>query len=358
MHFRYRQIRPKHDSVQLEIKRNQTFNTNIDYNGSTRKSVAVFFYHVMATDYFILKVAFFTSNGQNKVTENEGVLCMIYVGVTGWGDHDILYPDGIKPSEKLAVYASHFPIVELDACFYAIQPKRNMEKWIKETPDSFQFVVKAYQGMTGHERGESAFTTEEEMYDAFLESLVPLQQANKLAMVLFQFPPWFDLKKEHVNQLRRIKERMGNLPVALEFRHQSWFHPKFKHKTLEFMRTEGWIHVVCDEPQAGEGSIPAVIEATHKQKVLVRFHGRNTYGWNRPKDKNWREVRYLYRYSQKELLEWVSYIRKLEKLTENVYVLFNNNSGGDAAQNAKEMIELLGIQYEQLAPRQLDLFSD
>lgn len=305
-----------------------------------------------------VKVAFFFFNVQNKITANEGALLMIYIGVTGWGDHDILYPDGIKASEKLAVYASHFPVVELDASFYAIQPQRNIEKWIKETPDSFQFVVKAYQGMTGHERGKIPFASEDEMYEAFLASIEPLKEANKLAIVLFQFPPWFELNREHVNKLRQIKKRMGNLPVALEFRHQSWFHPRFKEKTLAFMRAEGWIHTVCDEPQAGEGSVPAVIAVTDQQKALVRFHGRNTYGWNRPKDKNWRDVRYLYRYSQEELQEWADYIRALEKQTEHVYVLFNNNSGGDAAQNAKEMIELLGVQYEQLAPRQLDLFSE
>lgn len=282
---------------------------------------------------------------------------MIYIGVTGWGDHDSIYPDGVKQSEKLAHYASHFPIVELDASFYAIQPKRNIEKWIAETPDTFQFVVKAYQGMTGHERGDNPFDSEQEMFDAFIQSIQPLYEANKLAMVLFQFPPWFELKKENVMQLRRIKKLMSDLPVALEFRHQSWFQPQFKEKTLSFMSTEGWIHSICDEPQAGDGSIPTVLHPTNVNATLVRFHGRNTYGWNRPKDKNWREVRYLYQYNKKELSEWVDHMRTLEKQCENVYVLFNNNSGGDAAQNAKEMIELLGIEYEQLAPRQLDLFS-
>jgi uncharacterized protein YecE (DUF72 family) len=38
-------------------------------------------------------------------------------------------------------------------------------------------------------------------------------------------------------------------------------------------------------------------------------------------------------------------------------VLFNNNSGGDAAQNGKQMKELLDIEYKGLTPRQLDLFS-
>lgn len=282
---------------------------------------------------------------------------MIYIGVTGWGDHDSIYQDGVKSIEKLVHYASHFPIVELDASFYAIQPKRNMEKWIAETPDTFQFVVKAYQGMTGHERGSNLFKTEQEMYDAFIQSILPLHEVNKLAMVLSQFPPWFNLKKENVKQLREIKQLMGDLPVALEFRHQSWFHPQFKEKTLAFMKTEGWMHSICDEPQAGEGSIPTVLHPTNTHATLVRFHGRNAYGWNRSKDKNWRNVRYLYRYNREELLEWAVHLRMLEKRCENVYVLFNNNSGGHAAQNAKEMIELLGIQYEQLAPRQLNLFS-
>lgn len=49
-------------------------------------------------------------------------------------------------------------------------------------------------------------------------------------------------------------------------------------------------------------------------------------------------------------------IRILEKESKELYVLFNNNSGGDAADNAKQMIELLGIEYEGLAPKQLGLF--
>lgn len=78
---------------------------------------------------------------------------MIYIGLTGWGDHDSLYPPGLAAKDKLPEYAAHFPTVEVDSYFYAIQPRANVEKWIRETPPSFQFIVKAYQGMTGHERG-------------------------------------------------------------------------------------------------------------------------------------------------------------------------------------------------------------
>ncbi len=105
-----------------------------------------------------------------------------------------------------------------------------------------------------------------------------------------------------------------------------------------------------------QGSIPIVPEVTRPDKVLVRFHGRNVHGWQKKKDENWREVRYLYRYNKEELLEWAQTLRKLAEECANVFVLFNNNSGGDAADNAKEMIQLLNIEYEGLAPRQLDLF--
>ncbi|MCJ7842046.1 DUF72 domain-containing protein [Lederbergia sp. NSJ-179] len=282
---------------------------------------------------------------------------MIYIGVTGWGDHDSLYPAHMKAKDKLAEYSSHFPVVEVDASFYAVQPVRNAAKWVRKTPKNFRFVVKAYQGMTGHLRGEEPpFETKAEMFQAFKESLHPYQETNKLAMVLFQFPPWFDCRKENVDYLRYCKKMMEDIPVALEFRNQSWFSHAYRTNTLSFMKQEGWIHAIADEPQAGNGSIPIVPIVTNANRTLVRMHGRNLYGWNKPNDANWREVRYLYKYNRDELLEWKKRILALKKESREIIVLFNNNSGGDAAGNAKEFQEMLGIDYEGLSPRQIKLF--
>lgn len=281
---------------------------------------------------------------------------MIYIGLTGWGDHDSLYGPHTTARDKLNDYAGYFPTVEVDASFYAVQPLRNSQKWVQDTPDGFQFIVKAYQGMTGHERGEIPFDSKRDMFQAFKESLTPYSEAGKLAMVLFQFPPWFDCKRENVSYLRWCKEEMGEIPCALEFRHQSWFQPNLAKQTLQFMKDEKWIHSICDEPQAGEGSVPTVLQSTHSEKVLVRFHGRNVHGWQKRKDVNWREVRYLYRYNEQELRPWIANIKELQKQSQKVYAVFNNNSGGDAADNAKQFIDMLGIHYDNLAPRQLDLF--
>ena len=284
---------------------------------------------------------------------------MIEVGLTGWGDHDYIYPPGTRPGEKLEVYSSHFTIVEVDASFYAVQPVKNYKKWIDQTPERFSFIVKAYQGITGHQRGEIPFSSIHEMFKAYVESVKEVKESNKLGMILCQFPPWFDCTKENVAYLRFVREKLAAFPCALEFRHQSWFSPELKDKTLQFMKEEEWIHSICDEPQIEEGSVPMVLHPTHDNKTLVRLHGRNREAWKRPvKGKKWREVRYLYDYSTEELRACFEKIRGLENHSRNVYVLFNNNSGGHAAPNAKQFLKLAGISYEGLAPRQISLFDD
>lgn len=279
---------------------------------------------------------------------------MIRIGLTGWGDHPSLYESETQAS-KLESYSSHFPIVECDSSFYAILPEKNYVNWAKETPDNFQFIVKAYQGLTGHLRGKSNFKNIGEMFDAFQASIGPMLQSGKCAVILFQYPPWFDCTRKNIDRLRYTKEKMKGIPVALEFRNPSWFSAGMKEKTLEFAEKEGWIHTVCDEPQTETGSIP-IISAAWGDRVLVRMHGRNTAGWLNH-GPNWRKLRCLYRYNRAELEEWKSRLIDLERKAKDVYVLFNNNSGGDAADNGKQMIRLLGINYSGLAQKQLGFFE-
>jgi uncharacterized protein YecE (DUF72 family) len=272
---------------------------------------------------------------------------LIQIGLSGWGDHDDLYVHLAKADRnKLKTYSGHFPIVELDSSFYAIQPEHNYLKWIDETPEDFSFIVKAYQGMTGHLRGNNPYKSAGEMFAKFKASIEPLKASGKLKVVLFQYPPWFDCTKESVRTLRYTKRAMEGTPVALEFRNQTWFQPGLQQKTLKFMEDEGWIHSICDEPQAGIGSVPTILHATDPQLTLVRLHGRNAGGWNNTGDANWRDVRYLYRYNQEELVEWQRNIEQLQEMTKDICVIFNNNSGGDAAANAKQLMDILGIHYE------------
>ncbi|MEW9106679.1 DUF72 domain-containing protein [Paenibacillus sp. S-12] len=281
----------------------------------------------------------------------------IEIGLAGWGDQDALYGPGTRANEKLTEYAKHFSIVELDSSFYAIPSPERMQGWSKQTPDSFGFIVKAYQGMTGHSRGKHPFTSTKEMFEVFRQSVHALLERGRLRTVLFQYPPWFHCDRRNVDILRRTREWMEGIPVALEFRHQSWFAEPMRERTLDFMREEGWIHSICDEPQAGEGSVPTVLVPTQMGATMVRMHGRNESGWNASGQPNWRDVRYLYRYNEQELQEWKGHVQSLLKDTKRCWVIFNNNSGGDAAHNGKQFKRMLGMEDPPLPAEQLTLFD-
>lgn len=282
---------------------------------------------------------------------------MIYIGLTGWGDHPAVYSSVTSARDKLFDYSGHFPIVELDTSFYAIPSIENVEKWCKETPDNFKFVVKAYQGMTGHLRDELPYETRNDMFNAFRDCAETFMRHDKLAMVLVQFPPWFDCQTKHVHYIRYIKQQLAKFPVAIEFRNQTWYANAMKDKTIAFLREQELIHTVCDEPQAGSGSVPFVPIAT-TDLALVRIHGRNVHGWrNIGHGENWRKVRFLYDYTEEELRKLSEDVQFLHKQARDVYVLFNNNSGGHAAANAKVFQQLVGVTFDGLSPKQLNMFE-
>lgn len=281
---------------------------------------------------------------------------MINIGLTGWGDHDSLYQDLRSSRMKLQTYSNHFPVVEIDSSFYAIQPERNYKKWIEETPDHFRFVVKAYQGMTGHMRGDIPFTNVDEMFETFKQSIEILEKSGKLITVLFQYPPWFDCQTKHVDMLLYTKEKMEEIPCAIEFRNETWFMPEYQERTLSYLKHGKWMHTICDEPQTETGSVPIVLETTHSDVTLIRLHGRNVHGWLRGNRENWRAVRCLYRYSEEELKDWATHIENLQKQSKEIVVIFNNNSGGDAADNAKQLMRLLHLSSEAHSTLQMKLF--
>ncbi|MGX9135727.1 DUF72 domain-containing protein [Rummeliibacillus sp. JY-2-4R] len=282
---------------------------------------------------------------------------MIHIGLTGWGDHPDLYSKTSSAKDKLFDYSGYFPVVELDTSFYSVPSPSNVQKWINETPKHFQFVVKAYQGMTGHLREENPFNTRQEMFEAFKESIHIFKKAGKLALILVQFPPWFDCQQKNVQYIRYIRQQLADFPVAIEFRNRTWYSESYMDGTLQFLKQQGLFHTVCDEPQAGEGSVPLVPISTG-EKVLFRIHGRNVHGWRNPgNNERWREVRFLYDYTKEELAGLKETVLKIQESAKDVYVLFNNNSGHHAAANAKTLQKMLGIEYHDLSPKQLDFFE-
>ncbi|WP_423189078.1 DUF72 domain-containing protein [Alkalibacterium sp. f15] len=278
---------------------------------------------------------------------------MITIGLTGWSDHDLIQHD---PQRKLQEYAGHFPVVELDTSFYAIPKRQTILNWIEKTPEAFQFFPKAYGVMTLHKPFEEEFTTMDDAFEAYLAAFQTMLDQDRVKAFLFQFPPNFDCVKKHVTYLRYVKSKMQDLPMAIEFRNPSWFSEKNKERTLAFLKEFQWTNVVVDQPQTPNNSVPKIPEVTAASLSVIRLHGRNYEGWLGENVTDWRAERTLYDYSTEELEELSALVKQLNRDAEEVCVIFNNNSGGHAAKNAKSLQQLLGLDFSGLAPKQLDLF--
>lgn len=279
---------------------------------------------------------------------------MIEIGLTGWSDHETITPDA---GRKLKDYASHFPVVELDTSFYAIPSDRSITRWIETTPANFQFIPKAYGPLTTHARRADESRPLDELFTVYKETFRPMVERNKVQAFLFQFPPLFSCVRKNVDYLRFVRQQMGEWPVAIEFRHKSWFSEELKDKTLLFLKEMNFINVVVDQPQTPDNSIPFVPVATNRDKAFIRLHGRNYAGWLGDDAIDWRTFRTLYEYTEEELTFIKETALTLEKYVKEVTIIFNNNSGGHAAPNAKALKKLLAIDFEGLGPRQLDLFE-
>lgn len=284
----------------------------------------------------------------------------IKVGTASWTDRTLLesgwYPASADSAEKrLAYYAGTFPLVEVDATYYAPPAEQTAALWAQRTPPGFTFNIKAYSLLTGHPTKVSSIYKDlrpetdkknvypddlppqayEDVWTRFLSALDPLVEAGKLGAVLFQFPPWFTIRKSNKQYLLEVERRCRPLRAVFEFRHASWFEGDNREETLDFLRKHRLPYVCVDMPQGHRSSIPPVLEATAELSV-VRFHGHSDK-WT---SKNIYE-KFGYLYSKRELTQWAPKLRKLADQAGETHVLMNNCYSDYAQRNAGDLLDLL-----------------
>jgi uncharacterized protein YecE (DUF72 family) len=297
----------------------------------------------------------------------------ILVGITGWTEPTLVkagtfYPKKtMSAEERLRFYADQFPIVEVDATYYAPPSERNAELWIDRTPKNFTFNIKAYSLLTNHptkadglykdirERlpGELADKRNlyreqlpedliDEAWQRFHDALMPLHSAGKLGAVLFQFPQWFVISRKNKEYLAECAERLKDFRVAVEFRHKSWLEERNRDETLSFLEEHDLPFVNVDMPQGFDSSLPPIAASTAKDLAMVRFHGRDPEQWTK---KNVTAAeRFRYDYSKTELDEWVPRIRDLADSARETHVLMNNCYQDYAVKSARQIASLLDLE--------------
>jgi len=294
----------------------------------------------------------------------------ILVGTASWTDKSLIqcgryYPSDVKTAEqRLRYYASEFPIVEVDSSYYAIPTEQTAKLWAERTPENFVFDVKAFRLLTQHQTaprvlpkyiGESLPLEKKSLYykdlpgelldalwNEFRNALLPLKEAGKLGVVLFQFPPWFLANKANLAHIEQCVERMNGFQLAVEFRNETWFYERTRERTFAFEREHGIAHVVVDEPQGFKSSIPAVWEVTCPDVAVVRLHGRNRDTWEK-RGLAAASERFNYLYSEEEVVELARPVKTLARKAHTVHVLLNTNHEDQGQVNARALVRELAL---------------
>ncbi|MFV0558616.1 MAG: DUF72 domain-containing protein [Enterococcus sp.] len=276
---------------------------------------------------------------------------MIRIGLNRFDEHS--YLNGKKKS-SLYEYASHLPIVELDTSYYHIPKVAVVEKWVNQVPANFRFILKFPRYMTNQEPLPPETTMAEEVAKLKV-SFAPLFESNKLFCVLAQFSASFKCTKESVAHLRQLRHHFPDWPIAVELRDASWYQARYLDSMRTFMTAQEFSLAVIDEPKKLATTIPLDAYVTNSQFTLCRFHGRNDLGWQAT-GPNAQAVRTNYHYSPNELIELKGIVEQVATQSAEVAVIFNNNAGGDAAENGVELIKIMELDYDGLNPTQLGLF--
>ena len=242
----------------------------------------------------------------------------VFIGTSGWiyphWGSGVFYPPDLKQDRWLDFYTRHFASVEVNNSFYRLPDKHVFESWKENTPPDFRFAVKASRFITHMKKLGAPKTATAK----FLEHVAGL--GEKLGVLLFQLPPFWKVNLERLESFLAYLREQGIVPgvrAAFEIRNATWNCPEVH----DLMRRYGAALAFADWPDL------AVEEPVTADFVYVRRHGPT---WLYSSD-----------YSREQLQELAGRIQGWVADGMDVYVYFNNDAGGYAVKNARELQELL-----------------
>jgi len=256
----------------------------------------------------------------------------LLIGPAGWDYPDwqgVVYPRGVKGTERLAFLASLFDVVEINVTFYRPIPATSAQRWLEAVApyENFRFTAKLLQVFTHARRLDGPELNQ------FREGLEPLLTGGRLGALLAQFPYSFHNTQENRAYLVKLKGLLPEFPLAVEVRHRSWQ----QRAVREFLQEVGLNFCNIDQPML---SYPMGATRWVTGSIgYLRLHGRRRDVWFEFGED--RQARYDYLYSPEELEELAGRVRELQEKTSEVYVIFNNHPAGKAVANGLELEHML-----------------
>lgn len=305
--------------------------------------------------------------------EDQKTADKILVGTASWSDPGFVeqwYPKGLPAGERLAWYAQHFAMVEVNSSFYAVPDPRMVERWCRNTPVDFVFNLKLHQLLSRHAtaakllplalqrraetdaKGKVRLTPEIEtaMTREILRSVDLLRDAGKMGVLLLQLSPAFSPRKHELEELAPLLQLLVEHRVAIEFRNRDWTQGDHLPEMLDFLRSRSVTLVSVDTPADDYFTIMPrdLDEITNPAVAYLRLHGRDAHAYKTGKTV---AARFNYDYSDDEIIEVAQRSRKLAGAASEVHVVFNNNAL-DYAPHAALRLRAALRQIAHAPPRQ------
>lgn len=302
----------------------------------------------------------------------------ILVGTASWSDPGFVerwYPKKMAAHERLAWYAQHFEMVEVNSTFYSVPDPRTVERWCAATPNGFIFDVKLHQLFSFHSTNTKLLPPElqrtaqtdakgkvtatpvlrDALLRSFLRPMSILQSAGKFGVFLLQLSPAFSPRKHELDELTPLIEQLRDYSLAIEFRNRSWVVGDQLQSTADFLHKHQAGFVNVDAPTSDHFSIvPSDLnEITNHSFSYLRLHGRNAKAYLTGKTV---AARFNYDYSDAEISEVAKRSKKLARDVKAVHVVFNNNNLDYAPRAAIRLRKALSQKVVAPIPQTGELF--
>lgn len=266
----------------------------------------------------------------------ERLLC----GTCAWSFEDwrgVFYPRSLPRNRWLGFYASRFPAVEMDSTFHHLPAAGTAIHWREMVGPDFRFCPKVPKSLSHTKRLDQP-GPEIDMMRRLSGEL-----GGAFGCALLQLPPSFVDNPGDGRLLRGfLRAWPSELPLAVEFRHESWERPH----TAGLLADHGVALVWADnlpldrQSRAGFGFSP--VTGGH---LYVRLLGDFRTKYDADGRETHRYGRLLWR-RDTALAHWAAKIRQHPEASA-VYVFANNHYEGMATETIGRLAALLGVRLPE-----------
>jgi len=208
---------------------------------------------------------------ENKrvLSQNSDKTVEIYVGCPIWTTKEWvgkIYPSNAQSKDYLKYYAEQFNTIELNTTHYRVPDEETIKKWKEEVTNGFKYSPKFPQPISHEKKLQGT----DNLVKEFCDAIAGLEE--HLGTSFLQLPPFFEFKDLYI-----LEKFLGSfpkeIPLAIEFRHASWFKDQNFEKTAQVLEKYHTSTVITDV--AGRRDVLHQRITTDTQ--LIRFVGNTLH---------------------------------------------------------------------------------